>query len=68
MRRRRQHAGLTVNVIAGTYVVFFGLDLAKSKRAGFRGFAFKRFDHVEGDTIWLQGLKTFEKTEPHPGP
>ena len=66
MRRRRQHAGLTVNVIAGTYVVFFGLTLAKSKRAGFRGFAFKRFDHVEGDTIWLQGLKTFEKTEPHP--
>ena len=66
MRRRRQHAGLTVNVIAGTYVVFFGLNLAKSKRAGFRGFAFKRFDQVEGDTIWLQGLKTFEKTEPHP--
>jgi PLD-like domain len=66
MRRRRQHAGLTVNAIAGTYVVFLGLDLAKSKRAGFRGFAFKRFDHVEGDTIWLQGLKTFEKTEPHP--
>ena len=66
MRRRRQHAGLTVNAIAGTYVVFFGLDLAKSKRAGFRGFAFKRLDHVEGDTIWLQGLKTFEKTEPHP--
>ena len=65
MRRRRRHAGLTVNAIAGTYVVFFGVDLAPSKRAGFRGFAFKRHDHLEGDTIWLQGMKTFEQTEPH---
>src|SRR6266498_3154824 len=66
MRYRRQHAGLTVNGIAGTHVVFFGLDLAETKLAGFRGFGFKRFDHVEGDTIWLQGLKTFQKTEPYP--
>jgi len=66
MRCRRKHAGLTVNAIAGTHVVFFGLDLTKSKRPGFRGFGFKRFDHVEGDTIWLQGLKTFWETEPYP--
>ena len=66
MRRRRRHAGLTVNVIAGTHVVFFGLDLAAAKRSGFRGFGFKRFDHAEGDTIWLQGLKTFRETEPYP--
>jgi phosphatidylserine/phosphatidylglycerophosphate/cardiolipin synthase-like enzyme len=66
VRRRRRHAGLTVNAVAGTHVVFFGLDLAESKRPGLRGFAFKRFDHHEGDTIWLQGLKTFQKTEPHP--
>jgi phosphatidylserine/phosphatidylglycerophosphate/cardiolipin synthase-like enzyme len=66
VRRRKKHAGLTVNTVAGTHVVFFGLDLVASKRTGFRGFGFKRFDHVEGDTIWLQGLKTFEKTEPYP--
>jgi phosphatidylserine/phosphatidylglycerophosphate/cardiolipin synthase-like enzyme len=66
VRRRRKHAGLTVNVVAGTHVVFFGLDLAPPKRPGLRGFGFKRFDHDEGDTIWLQGLKTFEQTEPHP--
>ncbi len=68
MRRRARHAGLTVNVVAGTHVVFFGLDLTPGKRPGFRGFAFKRFDHSEGDTIWLQGLKTFEQTEPHAAP
>jgi PLD-like domain len=68
VRRRRKHAGLTVNAIAGTHVVFFGLDLAAAKRAGCRGFAFLRYDHDEGDTIWLRGLKTFAETEPHPAP
>jgi phosphatidylserine/phosphatidylglycerophosphate/cardiolipin synthase-like enzyme len=68
VRRRKKHAGLTVNVVAGTHVVFFGLDLAANKRTGCRGFAFKRHDHVEGDTIWLQGLKTFRETEPYPDP
>lgn len=66
MRRRKKHGGLTVNAVAGTHVVFFGLDLASNKRTGFRGFGFKRFDHNEGDTIWLRGLKTFQKTEPYP--
>ena len=66
MRRRKETEGLTVNAVAGTFVVFFGLDLAKAKRAKFRGFAFKRFDSVTGETVWLRGLKTFEETEPHP--
>jgi phosphatidylserine/phosphatidylglycerophosphate/cardiolipin synthase-like enzyme len=66
MRHRDHHDGLTVNAIAGAYVVFFGLDLAEGKRAGFRGFGFKRLDQVTGETIWLRGMKTFEETEPHP--
>jgi hypothetical protein len=60
------HHGLTGNAVAGAYVVFFGLDLAPAQRPGFRGFGFKRADHTEGDTLWLRGTKTFEKTEPHP--
>jgi phosphatidylserine/phosphatidylglycerophosphate/cardiolipin synthase-like enzyme len=60
------HHGLTGNAIAGIHVVFFGLDLALSARPGFRGFAFQRADHTEGDTVWLRGTKTFEKTKPHP--
>jgi hypothetical protein len=66
LRRRAQKSGLTVNAIAGTHVVFFGLNLAAYRRPRFRGFAFKRFDHEEGETTWLRGLKTFEQTEPHP--
>jgi phosphatidylserine/phosphatidylglycerophosphate/cardiolipin synthase-like enzyme len=66
MRCRCEQDGLTINVIAGTYVVFFGLDLDEPNRADFRGFGFKRQDHAEGDTVWLRGMKTFEKTQPHP--
>ena len=66
MRCHKDHNGLTVNAIAGTHVVFFGLDLAEAQRPAFRGFGFKCFDHVEGEIVWLRGMKTFEKTEPHP--
>src|ERR1043166_311677 len=66
MRKRKVSGGLTINAIAGTYVLCFGLDLAPAKRRAFRGFGFKRLDHVTGETIWLRGVKTFEKTEPHP--
>jgi len=68
VRRRKTHGGVTAKDVAGTHVVFFGLDLAASKRPGCRGFGFKRFDHDVGDTVWLQGLKTFQETEPHPAP
>lgn len=68
MRNRKKKDGLVVNAIAGTHVVFFGLDLemGPEDRAGFRGFGFKRLDHLEGEIVWQRGLKTFETTEPHP--
>ena len=66
MRNRQEENGLTVNAIAGTHVVFFGLDLAKANRTDFRGFGIKRYDHTEGEIVWHRGMKTFEKTEPHP--
>jgi phosphatidylserine/phosphatidylglycerophosphate/cardiolipin synthase-like enzyme len=66
MRLRTIDDVMTINVIAGTHVVFFGLDLAEERWSEFRGFGFKRFDHVERETAWLRGMKTFEKTEPHP--
>lgn len=66
LRHRTQTGGLTVNTIAGTHVVFFGMNLTAAKRPGFRGFAFKRHDADTGEVIWLRGMKTFETTEPHP--
>lgn len=67
MRSRKKSSGITLNTIAGSYVIFFGLDLDANVRSGFRGFAFKRTDHSNGEVEWLRGIKTFEATEPHPG-
>src|SRR5215212_8153627 len=68
MRRRRTHAGLTVNAIAGTNVVYFGLDLAEAQRKGCLGFAIQREDHTEDEKTWMRGMKTFEETLPEPDP
>lgn len=66
MRCRNIHNGLTVNTIAGTHVVVFGMDLAEPNRTGFRGFGILRSGGEHGETVWLRGIKTFEATEPHP--
>ncbi|MBS1518228.1 MAG: hypothetical protein JSS91_09090 [Bacteroidetes bacterium] len=68
MRKRKLQNGITVNAIAGTYVVFLGFDLELKFRNEFRGFAIKRKDHSDGEEIWLRGIKTFKETNPHPAP
>ena len=49
--------GLTVQAVAGTYVVLLGFDLAPQDRTGLLGFAVQRSD-LTGD-IWLSGGITF---------
>lgn len=66
MRVRKQKNGITVNAIAGTHVVFLGLDLEDKYHKGFLGFALKRLDHSDGELIWLKSQKTFKETEPNP--
>lgn len=68
MRKRVVRNGVTVNAIAGTYVVLLGIDIADDRRAGLRGFAVRRHDRTEGETYWMKGLKTFRSVEPHPVP
>ncbi len=65
MRVTMKANGITVNCIAGSYVVFFGLDLAESYRKNFLGFAFKREDHTNGEIQWMRGMKTFEEIAPN---
>jgi phosphatidylserine/phosphatidylglycerophosphate/cardiolipin synthase-like enzyme len=60
--------GITVNAIAGTHVVLLGLDLSEERREGCLGFAIQREDHSEDERAWLQGMKTFEATDPGLGP
>jgi phosphatidylserine/phosphatidylglycerophosphate/cardiolipin synthase-like enzyme len=66
MRKRQNEAGLTVNAVAGTHVVYLGVDLSKTKRKGCLGFAVQREDRTENETTWMRGMKTFEATEPDP--
>src|SRR5262245_5233833 len=66
MRVRTVAGGLTVNAIAGSYVVVLGLNIDEASRAGLRGFAIRREDKTEGETYWMQGMKTFQRVEPFP--
>src|SRR3954466_417568 len=66
MRARQVVGGLTVNAVAGAYVVVLGLNVKESDRSGLRGFAIKREDTVENETFWMKGMKTFQAVEPHP--
>lgn len=68
MRKRVSKGGLTVNAVAGSYVVVLGLNVSEAKRQGLRGFAIKRTDHTEDESYWLCGSKTFKSVEPHPAP
>ena len=55
MRNRTRANGITVNAIAGTRVVFLGLDLTEKKRKGCLGFAIQRHDPDRDETRWLRG-------------
>lgn len=68
MRKKVIQSGITINAIAGCYVVLLGLDVTPKLRAGFRGFAIRRTDHTEGETYWMRGTKTFASVEPAPAP
>ncbi len=68
MRNRKTDQGLTVNAVAGSYVVLLGLNITDALRNGLRGFAIKRTDKAEQETFWMSGTKVFQSIEPHPAP
>jgi hypothetical protein len=66
MRKRQSEGGLSINAVAGSYVVILGLDIDKSLRKGLRGFAVKRQDRTESESYWMSGTKVFRSIVPHP--
>jgi hypothetical protein len=68
MRKRQTSNGLTVNAVAGCYVVILGLTITDNMRQGLRGFAIKRTDQSKDESYWMSGTKVFESLEPHPAP
>ena len=68
MRQRASNNGLSVNAVAGSYVVILGLNITDAMRAGLRGFAIKRTDHNQQESFWMSSTKVFESVQPHPAP
>jgi phosphatidylserine/phosphatidylglycerophosphate/cardiolipin synthase-like enzyme len=68
MRNDDANGGLTVNAVAGTYVVSLGFDLTDAARQECLGFAVHREDRTENEAIWLRGLKVFKEVDPGLGP
>lgn len=64
MRTSDTHDGLTVQAIAGTYVVMLGLDLPEMDCDGLLGFSIHRVDHTENEAGFLKAMKTFTETDP----
>lgn len=64
MRVRRTNRGLALRAIAGSHVVLLAFDLPEAECPGLMGFAIHRTDHTEDEAYWIEGTKTFEKTDP----
>lgn len=64
MRVRVKESGLTVQAVAGTYVVLLGLDYPEKSCKGLLGFGIHRTDHTENEAYWMEGQKTFAATDP----
>ena len=64
MRKTGKAGDLTVQMVAGSYVVLMGLNLPKNKTSKLLGFAVQRTDVQSGEVIWMRGMKTFAATDP----
>jgi len=64
MRFPKSAGGITVEAIAGTYVVSLLMDATDNARDGLLGFALYRIDKTEKEEYWLKGMRTFEETAP----
>lgn len=68
MRTQITNDHLTVQAIAGSYVVMLGISLPKSKARKLMGFAILRTDHRTGESSWMRGFKTFDGVGDLPAP
>lgn len=64
MRARKTRQGLSVQAIAGSHVVLLGMNMKRADCDGLLGFAIHRTDHHEDEAYWMEGMKTFEETDP----
>jgi hypothetical protein len=63
MRQPVSNSGLTVQAIAGTYVVLLGMSVTESQADGLLGFAIERTDHTSGEQQVLPNNLLFERND-----
>jgi phosphatidylserine/phosphatidylglycerophosphate/cardiolipin synthase-like enzyme len=60
MRAYNKTGSLSVQAIAGAYVVLLGIDMEQAASDGVLGFGIERIEHGHGNSrAWLQALKVF---------
>jgi phosphatidylserine/phosphatidylglycerophosphate/cardiolipin synthase-like enzyme len=60
MRAYNKTGSLSVQAIAGAYVVLLGIDMEEAASEGVLGFGIERIEHGHGNSrAWLQALKVF---------
>ena len=64
MRLKVEKHGITLQAIAGTYVVLLGWSMTKQDSKNVLGFAVHRTDKTENEAYWLEGMKVFKETDP----
>jgi hypothetical protein len=63
VRKPASAPGLTVQLIAGTYVVLIGMSVDRDRADGLLGFAIERTDHTEGEQSPLPNNLVFERND-----
>jgi phosphatidylserine/phosphatidylglycerophosphate/cardiolipin synthase-like enzyme len=67
MRIIQTNGPLSVQAIAGTYVVLFGINMKEVQTKGVLGFGIQRIDTTDGneslEPVWLAGFKSFKQTQ-----
>jgi hypothetical protein len=62
MRTTNSNGPLSVQAIAGTYIVLLGIDMEKTKTKGVLGFGIQRTNLKDNESVWLAGFKSFKQT------
>ncbi|MFC4517988.1 phospholipase D-like domain-containing protein [Streptomyces ehimensis] len=67
MRVRSPAGPVTVQAIAGAYVVLLGMDVRPKAATGLLGFGIRRTDHTQGQVHELTNFRTFQVNKDLPG-
>jgi phosphatidylserine/phosphatidylglycerophosphate/cardiolipin synthase-like enzyme len=70
MRAVKRNGPLSVQAVAGAYVVLLGINMKETEKNGVLGFGIQRRDldsNEDEDPDWLLGLKSFKQASIQPG-